>query len=129
DRTKCILFLAEGESAIAGMGAVRDPEIHGGIGLRGKVLNVNGENPKTVLDNKVCTDIMNSVGLILGQKANRADLRYGAIYVAHDMDPDGLNIGALLINFFFTYWPELFDNKQDPFVYIFRTPFIIAEKG
>ncbi|WP_434083258.1 hypothetical protein, partial [Escherichia coli] len=51
------------------------------------------------------------------------------IYVAHDMDPDGLNIGALLINFFHTYWPELFDPKEEPVVHIFRTPFIIAEKG
>lgn len=129
DRTKCILFLAEGESAISGMGAVRDPDIHGGLGLRGKVLNVNGESLKKVIDNQALQNIMNSVGLIVGEKATDANLRYGKIYIAHDMDPDGLNIGALLINFFHTYWPELFDAKRDPRIYIFRTPFIIAEKG
>lgn len=129
DRSKCILFLAEGDSAIAGMGSVRDPDYHGGLGMRGKVLNVNGEMPKKVVDNKELADIMSCLGLAIGQKADRSELRYGKVYVAHDMDPDGLNIGALLINFFHTYWPELFEDTSNPFVHIFRTPFIIAEKG
>jgi len=129
DRSKCILFLGEGKSAIAGMTMVRDPEIHGGLPLRGKVLNVNGERPKTVLDNKSLTDIMSSVGLILGQVADRSTLNYGKIYIAHDMDHDGFNIGALLVNFFYTYWSELFDPKQEPYFYVFNTPFIIASKG
>lgn len=129
DRSKCILFLAEGDSAISGMSSVRNPEIHGGLALTGKVLNVNGEAPRKVIENKALGEIMNSLGLIIGQKAVRKDLRYGKVYVAHDMDPDGLNIGALLINFFFTYWPELFDPKEETFVHIFRTPFIIAERG
>jgi DNA gyrase/topoisomerase IV subunit B len=128
-RQDCILFLAEGESAIGGMGTVRNPEIHGGMGLRGKVLNVNGVNPKIVLENNELKNIMNAIGLNFGQKAKKENLQYGKIYIAHDMDPDGLNIGALLINFFHTYWPELFQNKDDPFVFIFMTPFIIAEKG
>jgi DNA gyrase/topoisomerase IV subunit B len=129
DRTKCVLFLAEGDSAISGMSSVRNPEIHGGLALRGKVLNVNGEALKTVIENKALADIMNSVGLIVGRKANRDELRYGKVYIAHDMDPDGLNIGALLINFFHTFWPELFDPNLEPFINIFKTPFIIAEKG
>jgi len=129
DRSKCILFLAEGESAISGMGSVRDPDLHGGLGMKGKVLNVNGESPKKVIDNKELGDIMSCLGLVIGQKAKLEDLRYGKVYVAHDMDPDGLNIGALLINFFHTYWPELFEDPKNPFIHIFRTPFIIAEKG
>lgn len=129
DRKNCILFLAEGESAIGGMGSVRNPEIHGGMGLRGKVLNVHGELPKTVLENNELKNIMNAIGLTIGQKATKDNVQYGKIYIAHDMDPDGLNIGALLMNFFHTYWPELFENREDPFIYIFRTPFIIAERG
>lgn len=129
DRTKCILFLAEGDSAISGMSSVRNPEIHGGLALTGKVLNVNGEVPKKVIENKALANIMNSLGLIIGQKAKISEMRYGKVYVAHDMDPDGLNIGALLINFFYTYWPELFDPTKEAVVNIFRTPFIIAQKG
>jgi DNA gyrase/topoisomerase IV subunit B len=129
DRTKCILFLAEGLSAISGMASVRDPKIHAGLGLKGKVMNVHGAAIKDVLEDSALQDIMNAMGLIPGQKAKRENLRFGKIYVAHDMDPDGLNIGALLNNFFFTYWPELYDPKQEPVVHIFMTPFIIAEKG
>ena len=127
DRTQCILFLGEGKSAISGMTNVRNPKIHGGLPLRGKVLNVNGETMKTVLANQALASIMASIGLILGEEANRRRLRYGKIYIAHDMDHDGLNIGALLINFFYTYWPELFEGE--PFFHIFMTPYVIARKG
>lgn len=129
NRKECTLFLAEGDSAIAGMGAVRNPKIHAGMPLRGKVLNVNGESPKKVIENKELMDILTVMGLNIGQPADRNKLRYGKVFLATDADPDGNNIAALLINFFFTYWPELFDAKQKPFVYIFMTPFIIAEKG
>ena len=129
DRSKCVLFLAEGESAISGVASVRNPDIHGGLGLRGKVLNVNGESAKKVLENKALKEIMNSIGLVIGEKAVRANLRYGKIYLATDSDQDGKNIAALLVNFFYTYWPELFDSQRDPVIHVFQTPFIIAEKG
>lgn len=129
DRSKCILFLAEGDSAIAGMTSVRNPEIHGGLPLRGKIMNVHGESPRKVLDNQALIDIMNSIGLVLGQRANRHTLRYSKIYLATDMDHDGSNIAALLVNFFYHYWPELFDPKQEPVIYVFQTPFVILEKG
>lgn len=129
DRSKCILFLAEGLSAISGMASVRDPEIHGGLALQGKVMNVHGATVKEVLEDKALRDIMNSIGIVPTQRVNRHTMRYTQIYVAHDMDPDGLNIGALLINFFYTYWPELFDPDKPPVIHIFMTPFIIAEKG
>lgn len=129
DRSKCILFLAEGVSAISGMASVRDPEIHGGLGLGGKVMNVHGASIKDVLDDAALRDIMNSVGITPTRKLDRSEMRYGKIYIAHDMDPDGLNIGALLNNFFYTYWPEMYDPQQEPIVHVFMTPFIIAEKG
>lgn len=129
DRSKCILFLSEGNSAISEMASVRNPEIHGGLPLRGKVLNVNGVSRKKVLDNSTLADIMNAIGLTLAERANRYKLRYSKVYIAADMDPDGANITSLLINFFYTYWPELFDPNNEPFFYIFITPFIIAEKG
>lgn len=130
DRTKCILLLAEGQSAIAGMSDIKGArETYGGLGLRGKILNVNGEKPKVVLENEILLNIMNSIGLVIGSPAIRSELRYGKVYLAHDMDFDGMNIGALLINFFYSYWPELFDPEQDPFIYVFMTPYLILEKG
>jgi DNA gyrase/topoisomerase IV subunit B len=127
DRTRCILGIFEGDSAVASLSQCRNPEIHGGLPLRGKILNVRGETNKTVLDNAILQDIMSSLGLILGQRADRSQLRYGKVWIGTDQDHDGANIMALLLNFFHSYWPELFDSKQEPFFYAFSTPFIIQE--
>lgn len=128
DRSKCIILLTEGDSSVSSLSAVRDPEIHGGLPLRGKILNVRGESKKTVLDNAVIQDIMSSIGLTLGEgKVNRADLRYGQLWITCDADPDGANIMALLVNLFYLHWPELFDPDLPPFFYVFSTPFIIQE--
>lgn len=129
DRTKCILLITEGDSAKTMVSAVRDPEVHGALPLRGKILNVRGEAPKTLLDNQILMDLMTSIGCALGQRADRNELRYGKVYLAADQDPDGANITALLVNFFYLHWPELFDEKQEPFFYAMQTPFIIQEKG
>lgn len=128
-RSECILFLTEGDSAVSGLASVRNPKIHAGMPLRGKIMNVTEENPKKVLENKELCDIITAVGLKIGEKAERSKLRYGKIYLATDADPDGGNIACLLINFFYNFWPELFDKDQEPFVYVFLTPFIIAEKN
>ena len=127
ERTKCILLLTEGDSAISMMSAVRDPEVHGGLPLRGKILNVRGESNKTILDNAILQDIMSSIGLVLGQPVDRSTLRYGQVWITCDADTDGANIMALLCNFFHTAWPSLFDPDQAPFFYVFSTPFIIQE--
>jgi DNA gyrase/topoisomerase IV subunit B len=129
DRTQCILFLGEGKSAVSGMVEARDPNIHGGLPLRGKVLNVFGKSHKIVLENEALAKIMMAVGLRPGERANRYQLRYGKIYITVDADEDGKNIAALLINFFYTLWPELFDPNKEPFVYLFDTPLIVAVKG
>jgi DNA gyrase/topoisomerase IV subunit B len=129
DRTKCILLITEGDSAKTMVSAVRDPEVHGAMPLRGKILNVRGESPKDVMANQIIADMMTAIGIGIGQKAERKDLRYGKVYLAADQDPDGANITALLVNFFYLHWPELFDPKQEPFFYAFQTPFIIQEKG
>ena len=129
DRTKCVLLITEGDSAKTMVSAVRDPEVHGALPLRGKILNVRGEAPKTLLDNQILVDLMTSIGCALGQRADRNELRYGKVYFAADQDPDGANITALLVNFFYLQWPELFDSEQEPFFYAMQTPFIIQEKG
>jgi DNA gyrase/topoisomerase IV subunit B len=129
DRTKCILLITEGESAKAGIRSARNQEIHAALDLKGKPMNVRGTKLTDVLNNAEIIDIMNSIGLMIDKKAERKSLRFGKIYIAHDMDPDGANIGALLVNFFYLYWPELFDPKEEPFIHIFQTPYLIGEKG
>lgn len=129
NRQQCVLFLGEGKSAISGIVDARDANIHGGLPLRGKVLNVNGVPVKTILENEALTKIMKSIGLVPGQRVNRQLLRYGKCYITTDADEDGKNIAALLVNFFYTLWPELLQDKDKPFLYVFDTPLIIAVKG
>jgi DNA gyrase/topoisomerase IV subunit B len=128
DRSKCVLFLGEGDSAISGLNEARDPVIHGGLALRGKVMNVHGMKPREIYENKELASIIDTLGLVPGQRANRHNLRYSAVYIATDADEDGKNIAALLTNFFFSCWPELFDGTK-PFLHVFETPLIIAVKG
>jgi DNA gyrase subunit B len=129
NRTKCSLFITEGDSAAAGLVSARDASIHGILPLRGKIMNVHGITPKKVLASKALTDIMGAIGLRIGEPANPMHLRYGKIYITTDADEDGKNITTLLVNFLFTFWPELFDHPKNPIVYQFDTPLIILVKG
>ncbi len=109
DRSKCTLFICEGDSAIGGLRSARDKLYQGGIALKGKPMNVTQASIKDILNNQEFSDIMASIGLTLGQPADIENLRYSQIVFLADSDVDGGHINTLLINFFYTYWPELFD--------------------
>ncbi len=112
DRSNCTLFICEGDSAIGGLRSARDKLFQGGIALKGKPMNVTQASIKDVLNNQEFADIMASCGLVLGQPADQATMRYRNIVFLADSDVDGGHINTLLTNFFFTYWPELFDRGQ-----------------
>ena len=46
DRSKCVLFIGEGDSAVGQITSVRDPATHGVMPLRGKIMNVRGKVAK-----------------------------------------------------------------------------------
>ncbi len=110
DRSACTLFICEGDSAIGGLRSARNKLYQGGIALRGKPMNVTQATIKDVLNNQEFSDIMASIGLVIGQPAEVEKLRYPKIVFLADSDVDGGHINTLLTNFFFTYWPELFEN-------------------
>lgn len=110
DRSLCSLFICEGDSAIGGLRSARNKLYQGGIALRGKPMNVTQATIKDVLENQEFSDIMASIGLVIGQPADISNLRYSNIVFLADSDVDGGHINTLLTNFFFTYWPELFEN-------------------
>lgn len=109
DRTLCSLFICEGDSAIGGLRSARNKLYQGGIALKGKPMNVTQASIKDVLNNQEFSDIMASIGLVIGQPAIVSDLRYSKVVFLADSDVDGGHINTLLTNFFFTYWPELFE--------------------
>ncbi|MCK5883902.1 MAG: ATP-binding protein [Bacteriovoracaceae bacterium] len=110
DRSKCTLFICEGDSAIGGLRSARNKLYQGGIALKGKPMNVAQASIKDILNNQEFSDIMASIGLALGQPAEIDQLRFSQIVFLSDSDVDGGHINTLLTNFFFCFWPELFDN-------------------
>lgn len=108
-RENCALFLCEGDSAIGGLRSARNKLTQGGIALKGKPMNVSQASIKEILDNQEFSDIMASIGLTIGQPVSWENLRYSKIVFLADSDVDGGHINTLLTNFFFTFWPELFE--------------------
>ena len=109
DRSECMLFVCEGDSAIGGLRSARNKLLQGGIALRGKPMNVTQATLKDVLANQEFADIMASVGLVIGEVSDPEKMRYSKIVFLADSDVDGGHINTLLTNFFYTFWPELFD--------------------
>lgn len=109
NRDRCTLFICEGDSAIGGLRSARNKLYQGGIALRGKPMNVTQASIKDILENREFSDIMASVGLVIGQKAEIKNMRYSKIVFLADSDVDGGHINTLLTNFFFSLWPELFE--------------------
>lgn len=128
DRSKCALFICEGDSAIGGLRSARDKLYQGGIALKGKPMNVSQASIKEVLENQEFADIMSSIGLAIGQKVEPKELRYSKIVFLADSDVDGGHINTLLTNFFFTFWPEMFDMGM---IQVAKAPLfeVITDKG
>lgn len=112
ERHKCSLFICEGDSAIGGLRSSRNKLYQGGISLKGKPLNVSQATVQDVLKNQEFSDIMAATGLVLGQRADESSLRYHSIIFLADSDVDGGHINTLLVNFFYTFWPELFHQRR-----------------
>jgi DNA topoisomerase-2 len=131
----CILILCEGLSALSGIVSGLSSEDRNHIGiypLKGKLLNVRGEQLKKITDNKEITEIKKILGLEKGHVYNTIDdvhknLRYGKIMVMTDQDLDGSHIKGLCINLFHSEWPSL---VQIPgFLSFMNTPILRAKKG
>jgi DNA topoisomerase-2 len=124
ERWKCSLALFEGDSASSAFRKYRDPQTQGAFSLRGKFVNATEmTNQKLVLNNEV-VNLMGALGLKLGQDVIPGTLRYGKVLFYCDQDYDGYSIVALLVNFLYKYWPELFEHNM---VYKAETPIVVAQ--
>lgn len=131
----CILILCEGLSALSGIVSGLSSEDRNTIGiypLKGKLLNVRGENIKKIAENKEITDIKKILGLETGREYNTieevySNLRYGKIMYMTDQDLDGSHIKGLCINLFHSEWNSLL--KIPGFISFMNTPILRAKKG
>ena len=131
----CILILCEGLSALSGIVSGLSSEDRNTIGiypLKGKLLNVRGEQIKKIADNKEITDIKKILGLETGCEYKtmndvHTQLRYGKIMVMTDQDLDGSHIKGLCINLFHSEWASLV--HLPGFISFMNTPILRAKKG
>ena len=133
--SKCILILAEGLSAMAGIVSGLKSEDRNVIGiypLKGKVLNVRGATRDVLEKNRELTDLIKILGLEIGKNYSdlgeiQKKLRYGKIMIMTDQDLDGSHIKGLCINLFHSMWPSLY--KIPGFISFMNTPILRATKG
>lgn len=131
----CVLILCEGLSALSGIVSGLSSEDRNTIGiypLKGKVLNVRGEQMKKISENKEITDIKKILGLESGKTYNTITdvhnhLRYGKVLFITDQDLDGSHIKGLCINLFHSEWGSLV--KIPGFLAFMNTPILRAKKG
>jgi DNA topoisomerase-2 len=131
----CVLILCEGLSAMSGVvsGLSSADRNHYGIyPLKGKLLNVRGENIKKISENKEITDLKKILGLETGREyTSYTDvhqyLRYGKVMLLCDQDTDGSHIKGLCVNLFQSEWVSLF--RLNGFLSFMNTPILRAKKG
>ncbi|MBN8218758.1 MAG: DNA gyrase subunit B [Spirochaetes bacterium] len=103
------LFIAEGDSAIAGLRPVRDPRTHALFPLRGKPLNVKGMSLARAVQNEEIKNLVAILNLPLtGKLESKESVGYERIAIITDADYDGYAIRSLMVSFFYEYWPDLF---------------------
>lgn len=115
DRSKCELFLSEGDSASSGLIGARDSSTQAVCPLRGKILAVYKANTDKIMNNAEITSIIKAIGLEQDPQTKKLiydekKLRYGKIIAACDADPDGDAIKNLLIELFWWLCPEIILN-------------------
>ena len=133
--SECMIILCEGDSAKAGIVSGLSSEDRNTIGvypMKGKILNVRGENKKKISENNEIADIKKILGLEAGKTYKtaedvRARLRYGKVLVITDQDLDGSHIKGLCLNLFQSEWYSL--SQIPEFIGFMNTPIIKARKG
>ncbi len=131
----CILILCEGLSAMSGIVSGLSADDRNTIGiypLKGKLLNVRGEQLKRISENKEINDIKKIMGLESGKVYEslndvQTSLRYGKIMILCDQDSDGSHIKGLCINMFHSEWASLI--RIPGFLSFMNTPILRAKKG
>ncbi len=131
----CILILCEGLSAMSGIVSGLSSDDRNLIGiypLKGKLLNVRGEQLKKISENKEINDIKKILGLESGKEYLTLEdvhksLRYGKIMYMTDQDLDGSHIKGLCINMFHSEWASLV--RIPGFLSFMNTPILRAKKG
>ena len=126
NRNKCVLFVAEGDSAAKALQSARNPEIHGIYPLKGKPINARDKKLAELIENKELNELMRILGLQFGKDPYIYELRYSQLIISTDQDLDGIHLCGLMINNFVELWPNL---VKQGFLVKLETPIVRATQG
>lgn len=119
DRSKCEIYITEGDSASGNLKTARDNEFQAVMPVRGKILNTQKATLDKIQKNAEIMTMIEAFGLTIDVKSMKVtyepeDLRYGKIIIMSDADVDGAHIKNLFYTFIWNFCPQLI---QDGYVY------------
>ena len=119
DRSKCEIYITEGDSASGNLKTARDNEFQAVMPVRGKILNTQKATLDKIQKNAEIMTMIEAFGLTIDTKSMKVtyepeDLRYGKIIIMSDADVDGAHIKNLFYTFIWNFCPELI---KDGYIY------------
>lgn len=119
DRSKCEIYITEGDSASGNLKSARNNEFQAVMPVRGKILNTQKASLDKVQKNAEIMTMIDAFGLYIDTKTmkvtyDKDSLRYGKIIIESDADVDGAHIKNLFYTFIWNFCPELI---EDGYIY------------
>ena len=115
DRSKCELYIVEGDSAAGNLKTARDNEFQAVLPIRGKMLNLQKATIEKIQKNAEIMTMMDALGLELNPKTLKYEippqgLRYGKVIIESDADVDGAHIKNLFYTDMWNVCPDIILN-------------------
>ena len=112
DRSKCEIYVTEGDSASGNLKTARNNEFQAVMPVRGKILNVHKATIEKIQKNAEIMTMIDAFGLKIDTKTMKVtydedSLRYDKIIIMSDADVDGSHIKNLFYTFIWNFCPKL----------------------